>query len=110
MQNNSSKKRKLHKIIIKHPSIPFRICPSIPLLIELDTVDDLIPDYEVKIRFEYIAEDSNTKESTVKEIFKEEMKKQEELDHLMTINHRRKSEISKGDEGSETEEIGRAHV
>ena len=32
------------------------------------------------------------------------MKKQEELDHLMTINHRRKSEISKGDEGSEIEE------
>lgn len=106
MSDNGSKKRKLHKIIIKHPSIPFRICPSIPVLIELDTVEDLIPDYEVKIKLEYKEENISHTESTVEEsainaIFREEMKKQNDLDDLITSKRRRGSLIGKGDDSEE---------
>ena len=101
MSDNGSKKRKLHKIIIKHPSIPFRICPSIPVLIELDTVEDLIPDYEVKIKLEYKEENISHTESTISAIFREEMKKQNDLDDLITSKHRRGSLIGKGDDNEE---------
>lgn len=101
MSDNGSKKRKLHKIIVKHPSIPFRICPSIPILIELDTVEDLIPDYEVKIKLEYKEENISHTESTISAIFREEMKKQNDLDDLITSKHRRGSLIGKGDYNEE---------
>ena len=96
-----NRKRKLHKITIKHASIPFRICPSAPVLVEIDTNDDLIPNYEVEIKLEYKEEkDNTTHESVVSAIFREEMKKQSDLDNLMVPRHRGDSEtstISKGD-------------
>lgn len=105
MSDNEVKKRKLYKIIIKHPSIPFRICPSIPILVELDTVYDPISDYEVKIKLEYKEENShiedNTEESTINAIFREEMKKQNDLDDLITSKRRRGSLVAKGDDDEE---------
>ena len=93
-----NRKRKLHKIIIKHSSIPFRICPVNPVLIELDTSDDLIHNYEVEIKLEYKEERDN--ETIVSAIFRKEKKKQIDLDSLLVPRRRRDSEastISKGD-------------